>query len=170
MKNNSDEAVRQIFIDYLEQNNHRKTPERFAVLEAAYSFKSYFSIQELIDRLAERCFPVSRATIYNTLKLLMGIRLVSCRRLQSGVFYKACYAADVCNQICTVCGKVTVVNMPEVRAALENMHLKRFRKDSFSLYIYGVCSTCQAMQTRLKNKENTNNKINISKKNGKRQG
>lgn len=169
MKNNSDEAVRQIFSDYLEQNKLRKTPERFAVLDAAYSFKSYYSIQELMNRLEEKNFPVSRATIYNTLKLLMAIRLISCRRLQTGVFYKTCYAADVCNQICTVCGKVTTVNVPEVKAVFENLHLKRFRKDSYSLYIYGVCSTCQAMQTRLKNKENTNNKINISKKNGKRQ-
>jgi len=169
MKNNSEEAVRQILKDYLEQNNLRKTPERFAVLDAIYSFNSLFSIQELSDRLTDKNFPVSRATIYNTLKLLSALRLVASRRMQNGVFYKACYSMNTCSQICTVCGKVTEVKMPEVAAAIDNAHLKRFRKHGFSVYVYGVCSSCQAVHTRQKNKGNTNNKINTLKKDGKRQ-
>lgn len=169
MKNNSEKTVRQILKDYLEQNNHRKTPERFAVLDAAYSFSSLFSIQDLSDRLTEMNFPVSRATIYNTLKLLSAIRLVASRRMHDGVFYKASYAMNMCSQICTVCGKVTELKMPEVVAAIENSHLKRFRKQGFSVYVYGVCSSCQAVHTRQKNKENTKNKINTLRKDGKRQ-
>ena len=64
MKNNCSDAVREILDNYLEQNNYRKTPERFAILDAVYSFNSYFSIQELSDRLIERCFPVSYALQY----------------------------------------------------------------------------------------------------------
>jgi hypothetical protein len=36
---------------------------------------------------------------------------------------------------------------------VNNLHLKRFRKDGFTLYIYGVCSSCQARMTRRKNQE-----------------
>lgn len=155
MKNNSDDAVRQILNNYLEQNNYRKTPERFAVLEAVYSFSSYFSIQDLSDRLVEKCFPVSRATLYNTVRLLMKLRLVACLRLQEGVRYRACYASNYCSQVCTVCGKVVEVKVPDVTDVFEKIHLRRFRKEGFSMYIYGTCSTCQAMLTRLKNRENT---------------
>ena len=49
------------------------------------------------------------------------------------------------------------------------MHMKRFRKDGFTLYIYGICSTCQAKMTRLtveltKKKPTKNKKNNESRK------
>lgn len=169
MKSNSEDIVRQIFSNYLEQNNYRKTPERFAILETIYGFSSYFSIQDLSDKLVEKYFPVSRATLYNTIKLLMSLRLVACLRLQSGVRYKASYATNNCTQVCTVCGKTTELKVPELTAAFDGLHLKRFRKESFSMSVYGVCSTCQAMITRLKKKENIKNKNKQIKENGKRQ-
>jgi Fur family ferric uptake transcriptional regulator len=45
---------------------------------------------------------------------------------------------------------VTEVKSPEIAEAINQMHLKRFRKDGFTLYIYGICSTCQASITRQK--------------------
>lgn len=143
-------AVEHILDSYLEMNNHRKTPERYAILRAVYSFESHFSLDELGQKLNEEYrFPVSRATLYNTLNLFMELRLVVRHRFQGGTKYEACYAErSHCHQICTVCGKVTEVHSPEISDAIDQMHLKRFRKDGYSLYIYGICSTCQAAITR----------------------
>ena len=70
-------------------------------------------------------------------------------RFQGATKYEACYAGEShCHQICTMCGKVTEVKAPEISEAIEQLHLRRFRKDGFSLYIYGICSTCQAVITR----------------------
>ena len=148
-------AVERILDNYLEMNNHRKTPERYAILNAVYSMKGHFSLDELGLKLSEEYkFPVSRATLYNTLNLFLELRLVIRHRFQGGTKYEACYADDShCHQICTVCGKVTEIRAPEISEAIEKMHLKRFRKDGFTLYIYGICSTCQAAITR-KNKKN----------------
>jgi len=168
-KNNLDDAVRQILNNYLEQNNCRKTPERFAVLETVYGFSSYFSIQELGDKLVEKNFPVSRATLYNTIKLLMKLRLVVSLRMDEGIRYKACFADNSCVQVCTVCGKVTDVKIPEMAGVFENIRLRRFRKENFSMHIYGVCSTCQAMLTRLKKKEEQIKKNKQLRDYGKRQ-
>jgi Fur family ferric uptake transcriptional regulator len=50
-----------------------------------------------------------------------------------------------------MCGTVTEVKSPEITRAVENMRLRRFRKDGFTLYVYGVCSKCQAeMKKRVK--------------------
>ena len=38
------EAVRQMFSDYLKENRCRRTPERFAILEAVYSINGCFDI------------------------------------------------------------------------------------------------------------------------------
>lgn len=143
-------AVEHILDSYLEMNDHRKTPERYAILRAVYNTEGHFTIDELGERLAEEYkFPVSRATLYNTLNLFLELRLVIRHRFQGTTKYESCYADNNhCHQICTVCGKVSEVHAPEVANAIDEMRLKRFRKDGFSLYIYGICSTCQAAITR----------------------
>jgi Fur family ferric uptake transcriptional regulator len=152
--------VEGILDSYLEMNNHRKTPERYAILHAVYSMNGHFSLEELGDRLAEEeKFPVSRATLYNTLNLFMELRLVIRHRFQGATKYDACYDDNShCHQICTVCGRVTEVRAPEITDAIEQMHLKRFRKDGYTLYIYGICSTCQASITKQKKRQRENKK------------
>lgn len=156
IKNNDHvlEAVRHILDSYLEVNNHRKTVERYEILKAVYSIEGHFTIEELGELLAEEYkFPVSRATLYNTLRLFLELRLVIRHRFQGTTKYEACFADDShCHQICTVCGKVTEVRAPEISDAINMLHLKRFRKDGFTLYIYGICSTCQAKITRKSNR------------------
>ena len=101
-------------------------------------------------------FHVSRATLYNTLNLFMALRLVIRHRFQGTTKYEACYDNNShCHQICTMCGKVMEVKSPEIIAAVENMPTKRFRKDGFTLYVYGMCSTCQARVTKRKKHEKT---------------
>lgn len=49
MESNSYAAAKQILNNYIEQNKCRKTPERFAVLEAVYGFASYFPYRNLAN-------------------------------------------------------------------------------------------------------------------------
>ena len=162
-------AVERLLDNYLEMNNHRKTPERYTILRAIYSINGHFTLEELKARLAQEMdFPVSRATLYNTLNLFMSLRLVVRHRFQGSTKYEACYDNQShCHQICTMCGKVTEVKSPEIIAAVENMHLKRFRKDGFTLYVYGMCSTCQTKMTKRKKtttaKKKSNNKNKTEK-------
>ena len=148
-------AVERILDNYLEMNNHRKTPERYTILKAIYSMNGHFTLVELNEKLSsELNFPVSRATLYNTLNLFLELRLVIRHRFQGTTKYEACYDNNSqCHQICTMCGKVTEVKSPEIIQAVDNMHLRRFRKDGFTLYVYGVCSTCQSKITRRKKLE-----------------
>ena len=150
MKENVKATVRNILASYLEQNNLRKTPERFAILDAVYSIDGHFTLDELSEKLVdEERFPVSRATLYNTLKLFMELRLVIRHRFQGSTKYEACYDNNShCHQICTMCGKVTEFKSQKITSAINALKLRRFRKDGISLYIYGICSTCQAKLTR----------------------
>ena len=149
-------AVRRILDSYLEMNNHRKTQERYAILDAIYSIDGHFSLEELGEKLVkEYRFPVSRATLYNTLNLFMELRLVIRHRFQGSTKYEACFDNNShSHQICTVCGKVTEIDSPEISEVINELRLKRFRKDGYTLYIYGICSTCQAKITRQKKKQN----------------
>lgn len=166
MKDSVKAAVRRILDNYLELNDHRKTPERYAILDAVYSINGHFTLEELGEKLSVEChFPVSRATLYNTMRLFMELRLVIRHRFQGTTKYEACYDNNShCHQICTVCGKVTEVKSSAINEAISNLRLRRFRKDGFSLYIYGICSTCQAKLTRKKVSKENKSKQEINEK------
>ena len=88
MKKDIRNAVKQLLDDYLVTNNLRRTPERYAILDAVYSIRGHFSLEELDEYLVEHNFRVSRATLYNNLRLFRKLRFVICHRLQGGTVYE----------------------------------------------------------------------------------
>jgi Fur family ferric uptake transcriptional regulator len=86
------EQVRDLFEAYLEQNGHRKTPERFAILTEIYAYDGHFDIDALLAHMTSEGHSVSRATLYNTVDLLIDCNLV--RKHQFGdkvAQYEKCY-------------------------------------------------------------------------------
>ena len=150
--------AREILDQYLESNLHRKTPERYAILDAVFSMRGHFTLEELGAALERKNFRVSRATLYNTIHLFLELRLVVRHSLVDGTKYASSSNENHVHQVCTVCGRVTEVQAPLVTAAINETRLQRFRKDAFVLYIYGVCSICQAKITRLRNNKNEKSK------------
>ena len=156
MKESIKKKARDILTEYTERNKHRKTPERYAILEAVYSIDGHFTLEELGAYLEKMNFRVSRATLYNTMRLFISLRLVVRHRYIGRTVYEACFEnGDHCHQVCTVCGKVKDAG---IEAAINSMKLSRFHKAGFTLYIYGVCTTCQRRLSRQIKKKKTTEK------------
>ena len=47
MEENIKDKAKQILTDYLQKNGHRKTPERYAILDTIYTIKGHFDIDML---------------------------------------------------------------------------------------------------------------------------
>lgn len=144
--------VRRVLTEHLEAHNGRKTPERYAILEAVYSQRGRFRIDDLNEAIFRRNgFHVCRATLFNTMKLFIALRLVVKHILPNGTWYEAGYRnGNHFYQVCTECGLSDELRLPAISEELEALKLKRFHADGYALYIYGICSSCQARLSRRK--------------------
>lgn len=161
------EQVKNEFTEYLTLHKHRRTPERYAILEHIYSIKGHFDMDLLFNSMTETGFRVSRATLYNTIELLLDCGLVVKHQFGANVSkYEKAYGNENHDHfICLSCGEVKEYKNSNLFTPVQQKRFQRFKVSYYSLYIYGMCNKCQRQKnTELKKNNIKSNNLPTKKK------
>ena len=132
---------------FLKSRKFRIIPKRFDILQHIYTIeKGHFTAEELYEYLLSQNCRVSRATVYNTIDLLLDAQLLQkLQFLEAAAVYEKMLNKKLHHHcICNVCGKIRDLRDEGViKTAVMTRRITKFKQNNFSLCIYGICADCE---------------------------
>lgn len=141
--------------NYMQRQRMRKTPERFAIFERILALDDHFIVDDLYEAMEQSDYRVSRATIYNTVNLLVDAGLLIRHKFagQHSHYERKTGTGSHYHLVCTQCGKIKEIVDPEIDATLARKTYGSFTPALTELNIYGLCRSCMKKARRSDKKD-----------------
>jgi len=142
-----DRSAHDILKNYLLEKNLRPTRERFLLLDEILKMNGHFDADQVYATLSRKKLKASRATVYNTLDLLVSCGLISRYRFgqNHSRYEKAFGRPRHDHMICLECGEIIEFMTPRLEAIQKEVcREQNFQPHNSTLQIFGICSRCSA--------------------------
>ena len=142
-KENIVKNAKRIFEEFLLNNGSRKTSERFYVVDELYALDRHIDVDNLYLIMKNKDYSISRATIYNTLDLLVTCGLAVKHQFgdKSALYEQALTYKHHDHLVCNQCHKIKEFSDPKIGEIKETIGLNLDVKiTNHSLVFYGDCT------------------------------
>lgn len=132
-----------IFEDFLLKNGYRKTSERFYVIDELYALDEHIDVDNLYLVMKNKEYSISRATIYNTLDLLVECGLAVKHQFgdKSALYEQALTYKHHDHLVCNQCHKIKEFSDPKIEEIKKSIGNALDSKiTNHSLVFYGDCT------------------------------
>lgn len=140
-------SAKDILKRYLLEKKLRPTRERFLLLDEVLKMTGHFDADHVFATLSRKKLKASRATVYNTLELLVSCGLISRYRFgeNHSRYEKAFGRPRHDHMICLECGEIIEFVTPRLEAIQKEVcEEKKFEPHNSTLQIFGICSRCSS--------------------------
>ena len=135
--------IKHRFTDFLRSKRKNITPERMNILNEVLDFNGHFKIDDIIDKMAAAKYPVSRATVYRTIKTIEEAGLIKyIHSINDEKIYEV-EEKHHDHMICEKCGKIIEFHDEELEALQDAIcKSKAFTAHRHTMKIFGICKEC----------------------------
>ncbi len=144
-------TLNETMIETLRERGIRVTAQRIAVAEVLAAALDHPSAQDVFERVKRRLPHITRATVYNTLRVLSEKGLVQPLHFRNGTRYDG-NPLPHANLVCVRCGAITDADIDEndaiTRLSTALAESSGFRIIGQRLDVYGFCPRCAAPSSR----------------------
>jgi len=145
LSSNSVDGLQRVFSEYLKNKGLRNTAERNAIFTAVCRTNDIFTLEMIGQHLEESNFRVSRASVYNTIELLLEANIVVRHQFAGTIIqYELKHIAEQYHYtICSRCNAVRKIKNEKLKRLFSDYKIPRFTLEHYSLQFYGICSKCK---------------------------
>jgi Fur family transcriptional regulator, ferric uptake regulator len=131
------------FEAFLKIKGLRKTAERFAVIDELFALEEHIDVESFYLLMRNKNYSISRATIYNTLDLLVecGLAVKHQFREKQALYEQALTYKHHDHLVCNTCGKIKEFSDERIEAIKETIG-EELGSDirRHALVFYGDCT------------------------------
>ena len=137
----------EILREFLKKGKNRITPERFEVMDSALDYDGHFGADDLYIKMKNKKSRVSRATVYNTLELLVQCELLSKRNFGDNMTrYESSFKRRSHDHlICMDCGRI--VEFTDTSFEKMPQELSKNLGFKFENYSFNIFARCKNIKT-----------------------